>query len=95
MQYINTILVIPPAPYYPASLNGGRMNSVYKFSAGRFICKPIRAILEQQIVTGKQIEFAESAGIMTRNFVIKGCAEDIKYITQSLKSWAQDNDYKK
>ncbi|OUS36657.1 hypothetical protein A9R01_05545 ['Osedax' symbiont bacterium Rs2_46_30_T18] len=70
------------------------MNKVYKFSAGRFICKPIRAFLEQQIVTGKQIEFAESSGFMTRNFVIKGCDEDIKYITHSLKSWAQNNNYK-
>ena len=71
------------------------MNSVYKFSAGRFICKPIRAFLEQQIATGKQIEFAESSGFMTRNFVINGCAEDIKQITQSLKSWAQNNNYQK
>lgn len=68
---------------------------MYKFSAGRLIWQPIRSFLEQQIVIGKQIEFVESSGFMTRNFVIKGCDEDVRLIVQSLKSWAQDNDYKK
>ena len=63
------------------------------FTIGRMLCRQVRDFLDKCKFRGLDIEYIESSGWIDREFTIKGSANDIAHINQSLANWARENDY--
>jgi len=59
-----------------------------ELTAGRMLCGKIRNFLNRCKFEGMNIEFIESSGWITRDFVIKGDAADMNTIKGSLDIWS-------
>jgi len=69
------------------------MKSIGKITieVGILLCSQVRNFLNECKFNGMNIEFIEGSGWVSRDFHIKGDANDIIKIKKSLDSWAETN----
>ena len=62
-----------------------------EFTVGRLVCAPVRRYLLKRQFFGADIEFQESSGWLTREFIVKGDYDTMQSVVGDLKEWANED----
>lgn len=59
------------------------------FTAGLLLWTTVRSLLEQAKFAGLDIEWMESSGFFSRDFVIKGSSDDVEIVMENFRNLAE------
>lgn len=69
------------------------MTAFFQMEVGRLLCRNVREMLESEKFCGRNINFIEGKGWISRTFTVRGAPSDIDAVRQRLSYYLLCNGY--